>query len=101
MTRLINDSDYSVAECATLALGIVSCGTNNARIAGALRSLSAFKYKGDFHYILRVALGMLYMGKGLVTISPYRLHGMALRGVSLCGLLTVIVSALNMHESMY
>lgn len=45
LSRLSHDSDTETAQAAILAMGIVSAGTNNARVAGLLRSLSSYYYK--------------------------------------------------------
>ena len=45
LSRLSHDTDAEVAQGAILALGLVSAGTNNSRVAGLLRSLSEFYAK--------------------------------------------------------
>jgi hypothetical protein len=50
----------------------VGAGTNNSRIAGLLRTLSTFyKTEADHLFTVRLAQGLLHMGKGLMTISPF------------------------------
>ena len=57
---------------AVLSLGLVSAGTNNARIASQLRQLSSYYYKEpSLLFLLRCAQGFTHMGKGLLTLNPY------------------------------
>ena len=51
--------------------GLIGAGTNNARLAGLLRSLSGYYYKEPtLLFLVRVAQGLVHMGKGLLTMSP-------------------------------
>ncbi|KAL6570700.1 26S proteasome non-ATPase regulatory subunit 2 A [Orobanche gracilis] len=45
LSRLSHDADSEVAMAATISLGLIGAGTNNARIAGMLRNLSSYYYK--------------------------------------------------------
>jgi len=56
LSRLSHDHDTETAQNATLALGLISAGTNNARNASLLRSLSSFYYKVCFALGSRSAL---------------------------------------------
>jgi 26S proteasome regulatory subunit N1 len=99
-----------LVQAATVSLGIIGAGTNNARIAGMLRNLSSYYYKDpsllfcvlllSFVFLLflflifkwfsclhtqffcplsklfyslqvRIAQGLVHMGKGLLTLNPY------------------------------
>merc|ERR1712050_83189 len=53
------------------SMGIVGAGTNNARLAGMLRQLAAYYAKDSSAlFMVRIAQGLLYMGKWLLTINP-------------------------------
>ena len=81
-----------------ISLGLIGAGTNNARIAGMLRNLSSYYYKEasllfcvskTFLFLIykftqkrqklisvvllqvRIAQGLVHMGKGLLTLAPY------------------------------
>ena len=43
--KFSHDSDPTVARNAVFSMGIVGCGTNNARLAGMLRNLAQFYHK--------------------------------------------------------
>ncbi len=47
-------------------------GTNNARLAGLLRGLGSYYYKEPtMLFLVRIAQGLVHMGKGLFTLNPY------------------------------
>lgn len=75
-------------------------GTNNARLAGMLRNLSSYYYKDPvLLYLVKVAQGLVHMGKGLMTIQPYHTERQLLSGVALSGILMVIFSCLDMKAT--
>ncbi len=43
--KFSHDSDPTVARNAVFSMGLVGCGTNNARLAGMLRNLAQFYHK--------------------------------------------------------
>jgi 26S proteasome regulatory subunit N1 len=72
LSRLSHDSNKEVAQAATLAIGLVSAGTNNARVAGMLRNLTSYYYKDpSLLFLVRVSQGLVHLGKGLLTLSPF------------------------------
>lgn len=72
LSRLSHDSDAEVAMAAIISLGLIGAGTNNARIAVMLRNLSSYHYKeANLLFCVRIAQGLVYLGKGLMTLSPY------------------------------
>jgi 26S proteasome regulatory subunit N1 len=72
LSRLSHDPDSEISQNAVLALGVASAGTNNSRVAGLLRQLSEFYSKEAGHvFCVRIAQGLLHMGKGLMTINPF------------------------------
>jgi 26S proteasome regulatory subunit N1 len=72
LAKLSHDTDEKVSQNAVFALGIVGAGTNNSRIAGMLRNLAVFYGKEPNHlFLVRIAQGLLHLGKGLLTINPF------------------------------
>ncbi|GFS30593.1 26S proteasome regulatory subunit S2 1A [Actinidia rufa] len=72
MSRLSHDMDTEVAMAAVISLGLIGAGTNNARIAGMLRNLSSYYYKeASLLFCVRIAQGLVHLGKGLLTLAPY------------------------------
>jgi 26S proteasome regulatory subunit N1 len=91
LSKLTHDADSETAQCATFALGLIGAGTNNSRVAGLLRQLSAYYAKDQNHlFMVRIAQGMLHMGKGLMTISPMYSDRLLTSSVALAGLLVVL-----------
>nr|GLL34717.1 26S proteasome non-ATPase regulatory subunit 2 homolog A-like [Ipomoea trifida] len=72
LDRLSRDSNKGVVMAAVFSLGLVGAGTNNARIARILHNLSSTYCKEpDVLFCVRIAQGLVHLGKGLLTLSPY------------------------------
>ena len=100
LSRLSHDPDTELSQNAILALGIVSAGTNNSRVAGLLRQLSGFYSKDADHvFCVRIAQGLLHMGKGLLTINPFHSDRMLLNGPALGGVLVLLHSCLDLKNT--
>ncbi len=78
---------------AIFGLGLVSSGTNNSRLAGQLRQLAAY-YSEETNplLIVRIAQGLLHMGKGLMTLNPIHSNNFLTNNVAIAGLLISIMS---------
>ena len=101
LSRLSHDPDAELAQNAILALGIASAGTNNSRVAGLLRQLSEFYAKDAGHvFCVRLAQGMLHMGKGLLTLNPFHSDRMLLKGPALGGMLVLLHSCLDLKKTL-
>jgi len=100
LSKLSHDSDAEVADNAIFSLGLIGAGTNNARIGQLLKQLSIYYSKSsNTLFIVRLAQGLLYMGKGLVSLSPLNSDKFLLSNVSLCGILTVLHCGLDMKNT--
>lgn len=61
---------------------MIGAGTNNARLAGLLRSLSSYYYKEPtLLFLVRVAQGLVHMGKGLLTMAPAHTDNQLISGM--------------------
>ncbi|KAJ1686581.1 hypothetical protein LUZ63_017971 [Rhynchospora breviuscula] len=99
LSRLSHDADSEVSMAAIIALGLTGAGTNNARIAGMLRNLSSYYYKEAGHlFCVRIAQGLVHLGKGLLTLSPYHSDRFLLCPMALAGLVTVLHACLDMKS---
>lgn len=97
LSRLSHDTDTEVAMAAVISLGFIGAGTNNARIAGMLRNLSSYYYKeASLLFCVRIAQGLVHMGKGLLTLSPYHSERFLLSPMALAGLITLLHTCLDM-----
>ncbi len=64
LSKLSHDPNEDTAQAAIYAMGLVGAGTNNSRIAGLLRTLATFyKNEANHLFVVRIAQGMLHMGK--------------------------------------
>lgn len=97
LSRLSHDADTEVAMAAVISLGLIGAGTNNARIAGMLRNLSSYYYKeASLLFCVRIAQGLVHMGKGLLTLSPYHSERFLLSPTALAGVVTLLHACLDM-----
>ncbi|KAF1821732.1 26S proteasome regulatory complex, non-ATPase subcomplex, Rpn1 subunit [Dissoconium aciculare CBS 342.82] len=96
LSRYSHDNDIDVAINAIFAMGMLGAGTNNARIAQLLRQLASY-YHRDAHalFMVRIAQGLLHMGKGTLTINPFHTDRSVLSRVAAAGLLTVTVALID------
>ncbi|TYJ23370.1 hypothetical protein E1A91_A08G186900v1 [Gossypium mustelinum] len=79
-------------EAVVISLGLIGVGTNNARTAGMLRNLSSFYYK------VRIAQGLVHMGKGLLTLDLYHSDRLLCSLTALAGLVTMLHACLDMKS---
>nr|BAD94334.1 putative 26S proteasome regulatory subunit S2 [Arabidopsis thaliana] len=97
LSRLSHDTDSEVAMSAIISLGLIGAGTNNARIAGMLRNLSSYYYKDmSLLFCVRIAQGLVHMGKGLLTLSPFHSERFLLSPTALAGIVTLLHACLDM-----
>lgn len=101
LSKLSHDSDADTALHAILALGVVGCGTNNAKIAELLRDLSTF-YAVDPQalFLVKLAQGILYTGKGLLTITSLHSGRRLINKSSLAGLIAFAVQSLFTKDTL-
>eukprot|EP00960_Hanusia_phi_P025650 745798-Hanusia_phi.AAC.4 len=96
LSKLSHDGDSEVAQGAIMSLGFVGSGTNNSRIALLLRQLSTYYGKdSNTLFVVRIAQGLLHMGKGLMTISPQYSDRLLTSPTALAGILTVMHSCMD------
>jgi 26S proteasome regulatory subunit N1 len=72
LSKYSHDNDLQVALNAIFAMGLIGAGTNNARLAQMLRQLAGYYAKEpDCLFVVRIAQGLIHMGKGTITINPF------------------------------
>ncbi|CDY14239.1 BnaA08g13700D [Brassica napus] len=99
LSRLSHDTDSEVAMTATISLGLIGAGTNNARIAGMLRNLSSYNEQhARLLFCVRIAQGLLHMGKGLLTLNPFHSDRVLLSPTALAGIVTLLHACLDMKS---
>mmetsp|Transcript_63715 Transcript_63715/g.74641 ORF Transcript_63715/g.74641 Transcript_63715/m.74641 type:complete len:934 (+) Transcript_63715:124-2925(+) len=101
LSRLTHDPDTELSQNAILALGIVSAGTNNSRVAGLLRQLSEFYSKEAGHvFCVRISQGLLHMGKGLLTLQPLHSDRLLMNGPALGATLIFLHLCLDLKTTL-
>ena len=97
LVKLAHDQDQYVSMNACLALGFVGAGTNNSRIAQILRNLASYFALEPHHlYCVRVAQGLLYLGKGTCTLNPITNDGNSMDKSAMAAILTVMHCCLDL-----
>jgi 26S proteasome regulatory subunit N1 len=97
LTKLSYDTDAGVSMSSIFALGLIGAGTNNSRLAGNLRYLASYyANQADHLFIVRIAQGLVHLGKGLMGLNPLHTEKFLFSNVSLAGLLTVLYAATDM-----
>ena len=93
LSKYSHDNDLAVALNAIFAMGLIGAGTNNARLAQMLRQLAGYYYKEpDCLFMVRIAQGLVHMGKGTLTLYPYFLDRMIMSRTAVAGLLATIIA---------
>eukprot|EP01083_Nonionella_stella_P080636 221681_1 len=102
LSKLTHDHDEQVSQNAVLGLGLIGAGTNNSRIAKMLRHLAVYYQKEPNHlFLVRVAQGLVHLGKGLLSLDPFHSDNMLLSKTALGGILTVLHASTNMKETIF
>ncbi|KAL4796056.1 26S proteasome regulatory complex, non-ATPase subcomplex, Rpn1 subunit [Aspergillus venezuelensis] len=96
LSRYSHDNDNDVAINAIFAMGLCGAGTKNSRLAQLLRQLASYYHRDqNTLFMVRIAQGLLHMGKGTMTLNPFHTDRQVLSRVSAAGLLTVLVSLID------
>jgi 26S proteasome regulatory subunit N1 len=99
LSRYTHDNDNDVAINAIFAMGMLGAGTNNARLAQLLRQLASYYHRDPSTlFMVRIAQGLLHMGKGTMSINPFHTDRQVLSSVAASGLLTVLVAMIDAKE---
>lgn len=100
LSKLSHDNDATVAMNAIFALGLTGVGTNNSRHAQMLRQLVAYYARDNqINYVIRIAQGLLHMGKGTIGINPDNSQGFITNKPALGALLAVLFISLDMPST--
>ncbi|TGJ81593.1 hypothetical protein E0Z10_g7173 [Xylaria hypoxylon] len=99
LSRYSHDNDNDVAINAIFAMGLVGAGTNNARLAQLLRQLASYYHRDqESLFMVRIAQGLLHMGKGTMTLNPFHTDRQILSRVSTAGLLAVLIPMIDAKQ---
>ncbi|EGO59024.1 26S proteasome regulatory subunit rpn-1 [Neurospora tetrasperma FGSC 2508] len=99
LSRYSHDNDNEVAINAIFAMGLLGAGTNNARLAQLLRQLASYYHRDqESLFMVRIAQGLLHMGKGTLSVSPFHTDRQVLSNVATAGLLAVLVAMIDAKQ---
>ncbi|KAK5625036.1 hypothetical protein RRF57_000752 [Xylaria bambusicola] len=99
LSRYSHDNDNDVAINAIFAMGLLGAGTNNARLAQLLRQLASYYHRDqESLFMVRIAQGLLHLGKGTMTLNPFHTDRQILSRVSTAGLLAVLVAMIDAKQ---
>ncbi len=102
LTKLTYDTDKQVAQSAIFALGLISAGSNNSRLAEVLRQIASYSHQdNNTLFMVRIAQGLLQMGKGLITIQPVHSDKFLMSGVAMSGILAAVFACTNMPNIVF
>ena len=95
--KLAHDDDEELALRSLLGLGLISAGSNNSRIASLLRNLAIY-YENDknFLFVIRLSLGLLYLGKGLIGVNPFYSEDFLVNKAGFGGLFIILIAMTDM-----
>lgn len=98
--KLAYDTDTEIAYRAIVCLGLVGAGTNNSRLAEIFRKLASYYSKeSDPLFCVRMAQGLLYMGKGMLSLQPYYSERFLLSKVGMAGVLIFLTSLFDIKST--
>jgi 26S proteasome regulatory subunit N1 len=99
LSRYSHDNDIDVAINAIFAMGLVGAGTNNARLAQLLRQLASYYHRdANALFMVRIAQGLLHMGKGTMTLNPFHTDRQVLSKVGTAGLLITLITLIDAKD---
>ena len=100
LSKLSHDNDSDVAMTAILCMGLVGLGTNNSRLAGQLRQLASYYGKdANALFLIRIAQGLIFAGKGLVSASPLHSDRFLVNPVALGSLVVLFHACLDLKST--
>ncbi|XP_026137272.1 26S proteasome non-ATPase regulatory subunit 2-like [Carassius auratus] len=98
--QCLDQSERAVEDAVVMVTVLLSStGTNNARLAAMLRQLAQYHAKDPNNlFMVRLAQGLTHLGKGTLTLCPYHSDRQLMSQVAVAGLLTVLVSFLDVKN---
>jgi len=100
LSKFSHDADAEVAHNSIFAMGLIGAGTNNARLAAMLRQLAQYYAKDSNNlFMVRIAQGLVHMGKGTLTLHPYHSDHQLMSPVAVAGLMGCLLSFLDVKQT--
>ena len=100
LSKYSHDSDTETARNAIFALGLVGAGTNNARVLATLRQLASYHNRDQkTMMLLRIAQGLVHMGKGTMTLNPFHSDRQLMCPTAVAALLTTCMAFIDADQT--
>lgn len=100
LQKLAYDTDTDLACKSILALGLIGAGTNNSRLADMFRKLAGYYSKeSQIVFCIRISQGLLYMGKGMLTIDPKYSEKFLLSKVAMAGIIIFLTALYDVGQT--
>lgn len=100
LNKLCNNPEQKVVLNSIMALGMVGAGTNNTRIAESLELQYAYNTKClKAAPAIKISQGLLHLGKGTMTLSPFVFHKSTLVSKNFVGLLAAVFLLIDPDHS--
>jgi len=100
LSKFSHDTDAEVVHNSIFGMALVGAGTNNARLAQMLRNLAVYYSKDHSNlFLVRLAQGLVHLGKGTMTVQPYHSDRQLMSPVALAGILSVIISMFDVKTT--
>jgi len=100
LSKFSHDADAEVAHNSIFAMGLIGAGTNNARLAAMLRQLAQYYAKDSNNlFMVRIAQGLVHMGKGTLTLHPYHSDHQLMSPVAVAGLMGCLLGFLDVKQT--
>lgn len=100
LSKLCNSPEPKVILNSIIALGIVGAGSNNTRIAEILEQQYAYNTKClKASPALKISQGLLHLGKGTMTLSPFVFNKSVLVPKNFIGLLASLFTLIDPDHS--
>merc|ERR1712226_86851 len=101
LSKFSHDPDAETAHNAIFAMGLLGAGTNNARLAAMLRQLALYHQKDPSNlFMVRLAQGLIHMGKGTLTLSPFHSEGQLMSPVAMASLITCLTACMDVKQTL-
>uniref|UniRef100_A0AC35TK98 26S proteasome non-ATPase regulatory subunit 2 n=1 Tax=Rhabditophanes sp. KR3021 TaxID=114890 RepID=A0AC35TK98_9BILA len=96
LSKFCHDADADVACNSIFSLGIISAGTNNARVVSILRQLAGYYHKNEIALsLVRMSQGLVHLGKGTITLNPFHSSRQLMCPTALAGIVATAFSFLD------
>lgn len=93
LRRCAHSGETANIVAAVAALGLVAAGSSNLRVSAALEQTAAFCGKGAAASMLRMAQGLVHLGRGMLRVSMFNAGAPTTKAIG--GILAFVLSALD------